>query len=245
MPIGALSICIASWARTIEPQSLLIYPSRQVVTYTYDAANRLTTVTDWDGQSTTYAYDLAGRLITTTLPNSVTTINTYDAAGRLIEISNLKFEISGAVLLSQFEYELDAVGNRIAVTETIAQPAGPGPVVVTVQDTDGAPQVGLPVYVFSGTTYLNYNGTTNASGQVTLTLPAGNYRFRADKNGTQFWSGTGNHCSVPGCTSVAITTSLLTVVTVQDANGAPEAGLPVYAYDGDTYTNFTTVHFLP
>ena len=69
---------------------------------------------------------------------------------------------------------------------------------VTVQDTDGAPKAGLKVYAFNGTTYSGYSATTDANGQVTLTLPQGSYRFRADLNGTQFWSGTSNHCPLPG-----------------------------------------------
>ncbi len=44
----------------------------------------------------------------------------------------------------------------------------------------------LPVYAFSGATYMNYNGATNVSGQVTLTLPLGNCRFRADKGSVQW-----------------------------------------------------------
>jgi hypothetical protein len=76
------------------------------------------------------------------------------------------------------------------------------PVIVSVRDTDSAPGIGLPVYAFSGTTYMNYNGTTNASGLVTFTLPLGSYRFRADKSGTKFWSGTANHCMVPDRKSV-------------------------------------------
>jgi len=112
------------------------------------------------------------------------------------------------------------------------------PVVVSVRDTDGAPGIGLPVYAFSGTTYMNYNGTTNVSGQVTLTLPLGSYRFRADKNGTQFWSGANNHCAVPGCVSTVVTVSVPVVVTVQDGSGAPQASVPVYAFDGATYTNY-------
>jgi hypothetical protein len=34
----------------------------------------------------------------------------------------------------------------------------------------------------------------------------GDYRFRADLNGVQLWSGDGNTCSVPGCTAAAVTT---------------------------------------
>ena len=73
------------------------------------------------------------------------------------------------------------------------------PVTVTVEDTDGLPKEGLPVYAFSGGVYTGYTKTTDASGQVQLTLPQGDYRFRADLNGTQFWSGTTDHCTLPGC----------------------------------------------
>jgi RHS repeat-associated protein len=34
---------------------------------------------------------------------------------------------------------------------------------------------------------------------VVFTLPAGDYRFRADYDGVQFWSGLVNHCTIPGC----------------------------------------------
>jgi YD repeat-containing protein len=66
----------------------------------------------------------------------------------------------------------------------------------------------LPVYAFSGTVYAGYNKTTDASGWATFTLPFGDYRFRADKNGTQFWSDTENHCTLPGCTNAVITTTV-------------------------------------
>jgi hypothetical protein len=45
------------------------------------------------------------------------------------------------------------------------------------------PEAGLHVYAFDDATYTNYNGVTDASGHVVLTLPQGEYRFRADKNG--------------------------------------------------------------
>jgi len=32
--------------------------------------------------------------------------------------------------------------------------------------------------------------------------------FRADKNGTQYWSDTENHCTLPGCANVVITTTV-------------------------------------
>ncbi|RLC74429.1 MAG: hypothetical protein DRJ03_31950, partial [Chloroflexi bacterium] len=90
---------------------------------------------------------------------------------------------------------------------------------VTVEDGDGDPEPNLPVYAFDDTTYTGHNGTTNVSGTVTLTLPAGDYRFRADESGEQYWSGTSNHCTVPGCAGAAITTTIPVVVTVEDGAG--------------------------
>ena len=88
-----------------------------------------------------------------------------------------------------------------------------------------------PIFVLS-------NACTPDSGQVTLTHPLGNYRFHADENGTQFWSGANNLCPVPGCTSAAITVSVPVVILVRDTDGVPGVGLPVYAYSGTTYMNY-------
>jgi hypothetical protein len=113
------------------------------------------------------------------------------------------------------------------------------PVTVTVLDTDGAPKSGLNVYAFNGSTYTGYGKTTNADGQAIFTLPLGSYRFRADLNGTQFWSEASNHCDVPGCASASVTVSKPVIVTVLDTNEAPKAGLKVYAFNGSTYTGYS------
>jgi RHS repeat-associated protein len=112
------------------------------------------------------------------------------------------------------------------------------PVIVTVADTGGTPESGLKVYAFDGTTYTGYNKTTDGSGQATFTLPEGDYRFRADKSGTQFWSSDSNHCTLPGCTTAAVTTTIPVVVTVANTLGSPEVGLKVYAFDGTAYTGY-------
>jgi hypothetical protein len=51
------------------------------------------------------------------------------------------------------------------------------PMTVTVKDTDGTAKAGLNVYAFNGAAYTGYNGKTDASGQVTLTLAAGQLPF--------------------------------------------------------------------
>jgi hypothetical protein len=82
-------------------------------------------------------------------------------------------------------------------------------VVLTVLDTSGSPVAGLNAYAFNGTTYTGISGLTDAARQVTFTLSAGSYRFRADRNGTQFWSGSGNHCTTPGCETAVVVSGKL------------------------------------
>jgi hypothetical protein len=53
----------------------------------------------------------------------------------------------------------------------------------------GFPREGVKVYVFSATdTYLGISETTDPGGKVTLRLPEGTYKFRADYQGSQYWS---------------------------------------------------------
>ena len=60
-----------------------------------------------------------------------------------------------------------------------------------------------------------------------LTLPLGAYRFRADLNGTQFWSAATDHCALPGCESSAVTVTIPVTVTVQSQTGSAYPDLPV------------------
>jgi hypothetical protein len=76
---------------------------------------------------------------------------------------------------------------------------------------------------------------TDANGEATFDLPQGDYRFRSDLNGTQFWSGEANDCAIAGCTSVLMTIPDPVLVVVQDTSGTPMEGLPVYVFDGATY----------
>jgi RHS repeat-associated protein len=99
----------------------LFYPDGKVVTYTYDMDNRLVQVEDWAEGVTAYEYDAAGRLITTTLPNGVVTTNQYDNANRLTQLAH--HDPAAEVLLADYHYQLDGVGNRVAATETVRLPA--------------------------------------------------------------------------------------------------------------------------
>jgi len=209
----------------------LTYPDGKAVSYTYDAANRMTEVVDWDNQMTSYAYDVVNRLLTTSLPNGVTSSYTYDDAGQVLSITHA----TATDTLSSFVYTYDNVGNRTRVEEFYLTPGGGPTVLVAVADERGDPMVDLLVYVFDGTTYTGYNETTDENGEASITLPEGNYRFRVDVDGTQFWSGDKNHCAIAGCTSVLMTIPDPVLVVVQDTGGTPMEGLPVYVFDGATY----------
>ncbi|MEX1253468.1 MAG: RHS repeat-associated core domain-containing protein [Dehalococcoidia bacterium] len=90
----------------------IAYPSPgPVVTYGYDAFNRLEQVS-WPGNQVIYGYDDAGNLdIATTLLSGDDLIADwdYDEADRLINVTN---ELGAAPPFSTFDYELDGVGNR-------------------------------------------------------------------------------------------------------------------------------------
>jgi RHS repeat-associated protein len=81
------------------------------VSYAYDNANELTSVTDWNSSAITYAYDDAGRLTSKTLPASTGVVSsyTYDTANRLTGITHVK---DGSTTIASVSYTVDAVGNR-------------------------------------------------------------------------------------------------------------------------------------
>jgi hypothetical protein len=53
----------------------------------------------------------------------------------------------------------------------------------------GFPRRDVQVYVFNAAgTYLGLSGTTDSDGKATWRLPAGDYKFRVDYQGSQYWS---------------------------------------------------------
>jgi len=210
----------------------LTYSDGKAVAYAFDAANRMTQVNDWDSGLTTYTYDAANRPATTMLPNGVLSSYTFDPAGRLLELAHAK----ATAVLSSFGYTYDAVGNRTQAVEHLTMPTGGPTIPVTVTDTTGVPLPGLTVYAFNGESYSGYSRVTDEAGVATITLPAGDYRFRVDVDGTQFWSGPANHCPIPGCFGALITVPPPVLVSVTDTQSAPLPGLPVYAFSSGAYT---------
>ena len=81
--------------------------------YTYDALNRLTSITNNIGQTTTFDYDALGRRTSMTHDNGVVTNYTYDAASQLLSLVHQL----GATTINSFTYTYDKIGNRETKTD--------------------------------------------------------------------------------------------------------------------------------
>ncbi|MBU2569647.1 MAG: hypothetical protein KJ725_06325 [Gammaproteobacteria bacterium] len=79
----------------------------QLITYSYDALNRVSDKTLPGPITTTYAYDLSGRLLDITDANGTLHID-YDSAGRQIQVTNPD--------LKTVQYAYDGTGNRTQLT---------------------------------------------------------------------------------------------------------------------------------
>ena len=88
----------------------------QTTLASYDALNRLETVTQQGGGLTTFGYDLAGNRDLVKRPDGSTTEYRHNAANQVEGVTHRKADGS---VLAQFDYTLDAVGRRKVVVETI------------------------------------------------------------------------------------------------------------------------------
>jgi RHS repeat-associated protein len=127
-------------------------------------------------------------------------------------------------------------------TASITVPVFSG-VTVTVVDSAAVPQANAPVFTYNGDDPTGYNSITDASGQATLNLPEGSYRFRATTHDLNYFSGTENNCTVPTCTTAQLSIPQFgqVSVTVTDTDNAPLGGLAVYAYQGDQSTGLSAI----
>ena len=116
------------------------------------------------------------------------------------------------------------------------------PVTVSVTGLNGAIYAGLPVYAFAGETYTGYSRAADENGQATFTLPVGNYRFRTELDGQEFWSGETNHCTLPGCTAAVVELPLAppqTLATTIDYSYDALNRLTAADYDSGQFFNYT------
>jgi hypothetical protein len=108
---------------------------------------------------------------------------------------------------------------------------GGGSFAVSVLKANAKPLVGVKCYVFSADdAYLGMNGVTDGNGRVFFDLADGDFRFRVDYLGTQFWS---DEAAVPEVLSTDMAITHETVeVTVTTGAGAVE-GVKVYLFSAN------------
>ncbi|MCC6179564.1 MAG: RHS repeat protein [Chloroflexi bacterium] len=203
----------------------LIYPNAEAVAYAFDKGNRLTTLTDWANRVTSYTYAPDGLLASQTNVNGTVATYAYDNARRLTEVWN-QTPGSPPTTISRHTYtQLDAVGNRLALTETLA-PVWQAP---TTPTTPG----GLP-----------NRGAMTATGTAPSTLPS-----RAVGTAGSAPSTLPSRPGLPtGPTTQTLTYAYDRLYRLTSASGGP-LGATSYSYDpvgnrltrvrGSTITNYS------
>ncbi len=134
------------------------------VSYVYDNANRLTTITQGTNV-VTIAYDAAGRRTSLTLPNGVLTEYTYDAASRL---TGLTYK-NGPATLGTLTYGYDSDGTRRQMGGAWARTGLPQPLTAATYDA------GNHMLTF-GAAILTHdlNGNLTSDGAMTYSWDARN-----------------------------------------------------------------------
>jgi YD repeat-containing protein len=168
---GAGSTVGYSYDNDGNPTSI-VYPggTAQTVTQTFDKADRLSSVTDWNSAKTTFGYDADGNLSSTVYPDGDTVAAGYDNADNQMSVT-----LSGAASAS-LTYTRDDAGQVSGVTP-VSLPGGAQTDTYTTDEQLASSTTG------STTTAYAYNAagepTTaggsaqafDAAGQLCWTLP--------------------------------------------------------------------------
>ena len=147
---------------------------------------------------------MAGALITVTgagqaLPG--VTVYAYTGANAYLSL-NQAIDAEGRVNFrlpaGSYKFRADYQGSQYWTEETalvadqtnaVEISTGGGAFTLTVKKNAADPLAGVPCYVFSETgVYLGQSGTTDAAGGVEFNLADGNYQYRVDHLGYQFWT---------------------------------------------------------
>ncbi|HEX4419064.1 MAG TPA: RHS repeat-associated core domain-containing protein [Kofleriaceae bacterium] len=139
--------------------------TQPTVTYGYDAANRLTTITQAAGainggqaKTIAFTYDGTGRRTQTTLANGATVTYSYDDSGKLTAIVYRKPDGSA---IGDLQYEYDAAGRRISMGGSLARIGLP-----TADVSDATYDAGDRLLTWAGKTY-SYDDQGNLTSDGT------------------------------------------------------------------------------
>ncbi len=143
--------------------------------------------------------------------------------------------------VASYTFRADYLGNQYWSSEEvlvadqikpITTNTGGGSFTLTVLKGESDPLIGAKCYAFNAMgSYLGLSATTGSSGQVSYNLADGNYKFRIDYLGSQFWTDV---ATVPTTMSFAktITHQSVTITAMGSLSDSvlPKSGVPVYLY---------------
>jgi RHS repeat-associated protein len=188
-------------------------PNGASLSYTYDARDRLATVTDRSllahgaaSSATTYNYDPAGHLLNYAYPNTVQSSYTYDTLNRLLKMQNTCGSSAGCgsagTSLATYTYTLGSAGNRLSAAELNGRAVSYGydglyRLTSEAISADPASQNGTVSYTYDpvgNRTQLN-SGVPAIPSSGVLTYDANDRTATApyDANGNLLLIGTGNN----------------------------------------------------
>ena len=140
-----------------------------------------------------------------------------------------------------YKFRADYLGNQYWSSEEaliadqlkpITINTGGGSFTLTVLKGESDPLIGAKCYAFNAAgSYLGLSRTTSSNGQASYSLADGNYQFRIDYLGSQFWTDV---VTVP--TTMSLTKTIahqsVTITVMGSLSGSllPKTGIPVYLF---------------
>ncbi len=171
------------------------------------------------------------------------TVYVFSAAGSYLglrQITNGDGTVVFQLPEGEYKFRADFQGNRYwsdveflttAQQNSVTISTGGGSFTVSVLKAHAQPLAGVKCYVFSADdAYLGLYGATDGSGQVFFDLADGNFKFRVDYLGTQFWS---NVVSVPEVLSTDMAIAHEAVEVTVSTGAGPVEGGKVYLFSAN------------
>ena len=149
-------------------------PGQPTLTYGWDNANRLTTLTQ-GAQVVSFTYDNANRRTQVLLPNGIAMIYGYDNASQLTGITYRK----GVSVLGDLTYAFDNAGRRTSIGGSFARTDLPAAIATTNHNANNQlTQWGAPALTY------DLNGNLTADGTYTYTWNARNQLSQLQQGAT-------------------------------------------------------------
>jgi YD repeat-containing protein len=185
-------------------RTTLTMPGGLQVVYEYDVLGQLSAMTDWGNSRHIFGFDRLGRQVFSRRPNALTTQMRYDRASRLKSVRHAK----DSRLLAQFEYAVDARGNRTQATELVRGVSASNSARTLPYDHASITYIGTwansaPFKVLAG--WEGRMAVTVYANQITLTYGTGPDHSMFDVYiGGTLWQSYDGYASTTGETSVTI-----------------------------------------